>query len=346
MALGVFKEESRRGAAPDGSGQGKVFFPDRHLQPRGEALTVIRQPVVGTRDPRPVLSSPGKIIACIPAHNEEVAIGSVVLKTKEHVDRVVVIDDCSSDGTGKVASLAGAEVVTHGQRQGYGGALKTALQIANATRAKGLVVLDGDGQHYPDDIPRLLGPLTRGEADVIIGSRFLQSNKNVPIHRKLGIKVITKLVNLGMSTPVSDAQSGFRAFSRRAIETLSVSDKGMGASTQMLLDAAHGGLKIVEVPISVRYDVEGSSQNPFSHALGVLGQLVRYAEKKHPLLIFTLPGGILFATGFLQALLALVSYTRGAVVPLGVALISMVLILVGVLSVFTGLMLHAIVDVG
>jgi glycosyltransferase involved in cell wall biosynthesis len=267
-----------------------------------------------------------------------------VIKALEHVDRVIVINDCSTDDTAKIAKRAGAEVITHPENRGYGGALKTAFEVAMNKQANAMIILDGDGQHNAGEIPKLLKPIIDGGAQVVIGGRMHQNNRGgIPGYRKLGIKLITKIANLGMETTVTDSQSGYRAFSSEAIEKIEFSDTGMGASTEVLLQSSNSGLSITEVPVSVRYDVGISSKHPVIHGLGVIGQLVRYAENRHPLLVFSLPGSLLFLAGFLLGMEVLYSYSTGSTPSLGRALISMVLIFVGTMSAFTGLLLHAMV---
>ncbi len=284
------------------------------------------------------------VMVCIPAYNEEVAIGSIVLRSRRYADRVVVIDDCSTDGTVEIASLAGAEVVSHQTHMGYGGGVRSAFQVAKQDGADVLILLDGDGQHDPAEIPFLLEALEQDRADVVIGSRFKGTeSRGIPFYRKCGIRLITAVTNAGMSAKVSDAQSGFRAFSKKAIEFLDVTECDMGASTEILLESDSLGLKIKEVPVSVRYDLDGSSKHPLVHGLEIVGQLLRYAETEHPITVFGIPGTVLFLIGFIQGLQVVVEYTAGGPASLGLALVSLVLMFLGALSVFTALILHALV---
>ena len=173
-----------------------------------------------------------KILAAIPCFNEEATIGSVVIKAKRHVDEVVVIDDGSIDETARIASEAGAKVIKHGGNKGYGAAIQSCFRYAKENNFDAMVILDGDGQHNADEIPHVLEPILDGTADISVGSRFLEEkHKNkVPLYRRFGIAVITWFTNLGSgkSRRVVDAQSGFRAYSRRAIEKIDPKDEGMG----------------------------------------------------------------------------------------------------------------------
>ena len=112
------------------------------------------------------------VTAVIPAYNEEKTIGSVVLEAKQHAMRVIVVDDGSQDATGKIAKLAGAQIIHHPQNQGKGAALKTGLQAAED--ADIVVTLDSDGQHHPQEIPQILEPIVQGRADLVNGSRYIR----------------------------------------------------------------------------------------------------------------------------------------------------------------------------
>ncbi|MGB4504263.1 MAG: glycosyltransferase family 2 protein, partial [Syntrophaceticus sp.] len=114
-----------------------------------------------------------KIIAAIPAYNEARHIEEIVSSTLQYVNQVIVVDDGSTDGTGERAREAGAFVVKHQQNRGYGGALKSCLEKGREQGADVLVLLDADGQHLPDEAPKVVRPVLEGRADIVIGSRFL-----------------------------------------------------------------------------------------------------------------------------------------------------------------------------
>ena len=218
-----------------------------------------------------------KIIAAIPAYNEEQFIGEIVSKARRYVDEVIVVDDGSTDNTSEIAQAAGAEVIKHETRQGAGAATKTAFETAKRSHADILVTLDGDGQHNPDEIPQLLAPILNKEADLVIGSRFLQSNLHqMPKYRKFGIDVITFLYNLGSKARVSDSQCCFRAQNRKLIEAVNITEAGFGFSVQVLIQARKKGFTIKEVPISCIYHSDGSSLNPITHGLGVAFNVIKH----------------------------------------------------------------------
>ncbi len=290
----------------------------------------------------------GKIVAAIPSFNEGKTIGSVVLGAAPYVNEVVVLDDGSTDDTSWIAEQAGATVIRHKENRGYGAATRTCLEYARKNGIEILVMLDGDGQHRPEAIPRVVNPIEKGIADICIGSRFLepQSIRGVPRYRRLGIRILTGLTNLGTrrSGPLRDAQSGFRAYSREAIEALDPREVDMGASAEILWEADRRGLRVVETPIEVDYNVEGSTKGPLQHGLNVIGSMIRYIETEHALLSFGVPGLILFMVGLSLGMNVLNRYSQTAELAVGLALTTVLLIILGLLMGFTGLILHAVIN--
>jgi glycosyltransferase involved in cell wall biosynthesis len=225
----------------------------------------------GALRPLRIQSGRPKVVAAIPCYNEEAFIGHIVQQAKTYVDEVIVVDDGSHDATAVVAKAAGATVVKHESNRGYGQAIASCFKAAREIDADILVTLDGDSQHTASEIPTVLEPILRGEADLTIGSRFISPDheKNMPAYRKLGIKVITWLLNVGSKTKVSDSQSGFRAYSRYVVDALPVSQKGMGASVEVIARARRAHFTIREVSITCTYHRESSTMNPLTHGIGV-----------------------------------------------------------------------------
>jgi len=281
------------------------------------------------------------ITALLPAYNEEVSIGSVVLRTKQYADRVVVIDDGSSDHTAEVAALAGAEVLRHQKNQGKGAALKTGFTSLNGDSV--IVTIDTDGQHDPADIPRLVDPILRGEADMVNGSRYLNGNgKNTPLYRRVGQKVLDTATNLDSGLSITDSQSGFRAFSGKAKGVFSFKQNGLAIESEMLADAAAASLRIQEVEIGVRYDVGKSSENPISHGVRILVKVLHDMELRRPLYYFTVPGLLMAGAGILMGLNFLSVFARGGSLMYGPTLFMVLLTLVGSFMAMTGVILHSI----
>ncbi len=211
-----------------------------------------------------------KSIVIIPALNEQAAIGKVVKDSLEYVDDVLVIDDGSRDNTFKIATDSGARVIKHETNMGKGVSLKDAFGEVSGYDV--VVTIDGDGQHNPNEIPLLINPIIEGKADLVNGSRYLNGfDENTHAYRRVGQRVLDIATNITSGTNVTDSQSGFRAFNGNTIKCYRFRDTGFGIESEMLADAAENNLKIQEVPITVRYDVENSStKGPISHGVGVL----------------------------------------------------------------------------
>jgi len=220
-----------------------------------------------------------KVIAGIPAYNEAACIGEVIRKTLPHVDEVIVADDGSVDDTARVAETAGATVVRSNLNQGAGNATRLCFQIARDRNADILITIDADGQHNAQEIPAIVAPLFDEEADLVIGSRFIEYVGNIPRYRRFGISIITLLLNLASKVKISDSQSCFRAYSKRAIKNLNITEKGFGFSIETLVQARRKGLVIKEVPISCVYNEHSHSLNPLVHGLRVALSVVRIRLK-------------------------------------------------------------------
>ena len=134
------------------------------------------------------------IFACIPALNEELSIGFILSQTKKFVSEIFVCDDGSTDNTASQAATLGAYVISHPKNLGKGAALKTLFNAVEPLNPDVVVIIDGDGQHNPNEIPKLVEPVLQGEADFVIGSRFLDiKSVNLPLYRRFGIRVLNWL---------------------------------------------------------------------------------------------------------------------------------------------------------
>ena len=214
------------------------------------------------------------IVAIIPAYNEEDALADVIDRTSKYVDRVIIVNDGSVDNTAEVAMNAGAEVINHNTNLGKGEALKSGFKAIDDDSI--IVTIDGDGQHNPDEIPDIVKPIIEDGADLVNGSRYLLGpEENTPAYRRVGQRVLDIATNISAGIKVTDSQSGFRAFSPKARGCFRFKDTGFGIESEMLVDAAEAGLKIVEVPITVRYDVDGSTKDPVTHGVGVLLKITK-----------------------------------------------------------------------
>jgi glycosyltransferase involved in cell wall biosynthesis len=284
-----------------------------------------------------------KIIAGMPAYNEGKYIGSLVLDTRQHVDEVVVIDDGSSDDTSRIASLAGADVVKHPRNEGYGAAILSIFAEARKRETDILVILDADAQHNPEEIPNLIKPIFDGY-DVVIGTREKQAKK-IPFYRRFGQKVISSSINILSKEHLTDSECGFRAFSRKAIAKLDLKESGMAISAETVAEAARQDLKIVQVPVSVTYGKDSSTLNPVSHGLSVITRIIVMISEQKPLFFFGLAGIVLMLCGLAAGIFAFNLYSQSGVISPGWSLMAIFLFILGVMSFFNGLTLHAMYSI-
>ncbi len=205
------------------------------------------------------------IIAVIPAYNESAFIKRVIEETSRYVDKVIVVDDGSVDETGEIVKETNAILVKHKRNKGKGEALKTGFKTALKNHADIIVTLDGDYQHKPVEIKRLLFYLNRTGADIVVGSRFLtkENIQAMPAQRILSNMITSAILRFFFRVPVTDSQSGFRAFRAPILRVLETKDPRFAAETEILIDAKQKGFIIREAPISIKYGVEKSKINPF-----------------------------------------------------------------------------------
>ena len=216
------------------------------------------------------------IIVALPAYNEGRYIEDMVTEAKKYADEVIVVDDGSTDDTAQLAELAGATVVSHSKNEGYGATIISILDEAKKRGLDVLVIIDADTQHNTDDIPCLVKPILDGY-DLAIGSR---KRKDIPPYRYVGGKVLSVLTRILSGVNVSDSQSGFRSFSPKAVMELELKEKGMAVSSEIIFEAAKRNLKIIEVPISVKYTRDGSTINPVVQGFYTLWRIIMMAKRR------------------------------------------------------------------
>lgn len=280
-------------------------------------------------------------VVVIPAYNEERFIGSVVLKTRQIVDTVIVVDDGSRDSTAEIAAAAGAVVVRHEGNKGKGAALNTGFLKAKEYTPEVVITLDGDWQHLPEEMALVAAPVLEGGADIVVGSRYLEKSSDVPVQRVIGHWGFTSLTNIISGVSLTDSQSGYRAFSPTALEALTFSSRSFSVESEMQFLAKDHKLKVVEVPITIRY-VDKPKRSVLSHGLVVLNGILRLVAQHRPLLFFAVPGVFMLLVGLLLGVWVVYNYWLHENLAVGTALVVVIMLLTGIFLLFTGIVLHSL----
>ena len=288
-----------------------------------------------------------KVVIGIPAFNEAKNIAKVIVQLQNIADIIIVCNDGSSDLTGKIAEKMGAKVINHPKNLGYGAAIRNIFLKAGELDADMLVTFDADGQHRIEDIQSVIQPILDGEADIVIGSRFLnkENSENVPGYRKFGIKTITSLTDSVTDFKLTDAQSGFRAYEKKVLKGISPSEYGMGVSTEILIKASKKKFKVKEVPITILYEGDTSTHNAVSHGTSVILSTLKFASIEHPLKFYGLPGIIFLTIGLFFVVWTIQSFTETRQIITNISLIGIGSIILGTMFSVTAIMLYSLVSV-
>ena len=280
-----------------------------------------------------------KIVAFIPACNEERTVGSVVLLARKYAE-VYVVDDGSSDRTVQVARDAGAKVIARGKNGGYGAALRTALEAARKMDAGAFVFLDADGQHDAAEIPFVAAPVLSGKADLCQGSRFLGKFVSAPAGRREGVALINKLTSAHSGKQEVDSQCGFRALSKKAAAAVVLESDGYPACAEVVSSAQEAGLRVVEVPVHVKYF--GERNNPFAQGVGLVDYVAGQVIRKNPLAIFAGVGAVLLAVSALLGFFVVDSFYSGRGLATGSAFLTVFFGIAGMIMVLIGINLYTL----
>jgi hypothetical protein len=292
-----------------------------------------------------------KIVACIPAFNAGESISRVVSRTKMHVEQVIVVNDGSVDNTSDQATYAGAKVISHPINLGYGSAISTCLKAGVEAGADIIITLDADLQHHPEEIPLLIKPIMEQRADIVTGSRFVNEieHSTLPTYRKFGITVLTKVTNFMAQTTISDATTGFRAYSNRAAKTIAsmAFSPGMGASSQILMEAFRSGLLIEEVPVNISYrtGVDTSRQNAISMGMKILSSIIRYITIRRPLSFIGIPGLVILSIGVACLFLLLDIFNNTRFIPTGLGMLTIATSVIGLVLLLGSMFLYTLSSV-
>lgn len=256
-----------------------------------------------------------KVVVVIPAYNEEENIEKVIKRIPRKVCgdnkvEVLVIDDGSTDKTADLAFNAGATIISHKKNLGVGAAFMTGIRNAISMNADVVVTIDADSQFDGNQIHEITIPILNHQSDVVIGSRFLTNiPKNIPKVKLLGNKIFTKLISGVLKQKFTDTQSGFRAYSKEAIQNISIIND-FTYTQEVLIDLKFKGLRVSEIPVAVVYDEKRRSRvvkNVFDYSFHVLSIIIRTLIYYRPIFVFGLCGIILLAGGILAKILTILN---------------------------------------
>jgi glycosyltransferase involved in cell wall biosynthesis len=280
----------------------------------------------------------------ISAYDEEVSIGSIVLLTKLYADNVIVVDDGSTDRTAEVARKAGAQVIVHRASKGKAESLKVGFNTAADLGADIIVTMDSDGQHNPADIPKLVAPILKGDAEMVNGSRYLNyPGKNTPLYRRVGQTLQDTTAKMNFNLKITDTQSGFRAYAASTKDVFRFSGKKTAIENEMLADAGRSGLRIKEVEIGVYKNPGTSIRNPAKYILGALKTVVEDIEANKPLYFYTVPGFALATCGFYMGFKFMEAFFLGsASLNFGHTFLMVFLAIAGAYMTLRGIIEHAL----
>jgi glycosyltransferase involved in cell wall biosynthesis len=283
-------------------------------------------------------------LAIIPCYNEEITIGSIVLKTKPYVDKILVINDGSNDDTSKIAQQAGATVISHKKNKGKTAAIKTGFKYAISQNFDYAVTIDGDAQHNPREIPTVLENVVNNGNDISLGVRY-GNNTEMPIWRKVGKRILDFATSMGNGGTITDSQCGFRAFNKKAIKALTsrLTGEAFSVESEQLIKAHELGLSIGKTRISCKYkNLDTSTKNPTSHGSAVLKYVIWLVAQRRPLLFISIPGLFLVLIGIFIGILTLQYYNQTHVFLIPYAIITAIFLIIGAIGMFIGLVLNVL----
>lgn len=236
-----------------------------------------------------------KIFVIIPAYNSSTLIEEVIKRIPKaiwkKISKIVIINDCSTDNTSEsinkiVRTYPNIHVINKKQNEGYAKAQKTGFTYALKNNADIVVLLHSDGQYAPEEMPRLLEPLEKGDADVVQGSRMMEGKAmegNMPIYKFIANKILSKLENIVYGTNVAEFHSGYMLYSRKALETIPFHklSNTFHFDGEMIFMAHKRGLRFKELAIPTRYAGEKSNLLPIQYGLDVLKIIWNYKRGKY-----------------------------------------------------------------
>ncbi|TDA37319.1 MAG: hypothetical protein DSO08_05920 [Candidatus Methanomethylicota archaeon] len=271
-----------------------------------------------------------RIIICIPAYNEESTIAKMVIRAKPY-GHVLVCDDGSVDMTKDIAEALGAEVIRHSVNKGKDFALRSLFMRAKEIGFDILVTIDADCQHDPSEIPKLVEPIISGKADVVNGRRL--GSPEMPLSRRIGNKFLSLLFKTG----VEDAFTGFRAYSRQAIDALKVEGRGYLVDAWIMKELREAKIRIIEVPVSVSYTIE--KRGVLAHLSKIINAWISQTVERKPLVYLGIPGAIFFLGSLFAAFRVLMIFQSTKAIAIGTAILFLALLSAGIFMMISALVI-------
>jgi len=278
-----------------------------------------------------------KIVVTIPAYNEENTLPSLikriqkVMKANKYNYEILVLDDGSKDRTAQAAKKAGASVYSHPKNYGLADTFRTEMQKAVENGADAIVHIDADVQYMPEEIPKLVNELKKGN-DIVLGSRFLGKIEEMPLLKRIGNIAFSKVITQITGVKITDGQTGFRAFTRDVAQKVQISSNHTYTQEQ-IIRAVRQKFRIKEVPIyfAKRKDESRLIGNPFGYALRAWINLIRIYRDFEPLKFFGFFGSLILIVGFVLGLyLVYIQFFQGGVFRhLGLMMIDVLVLSVG-----------------
>jgi len=281
------------------------------------------------------------VIVCIPAYNEEKTIAKLIIDSRKYSDKIIVVDDGSTDYTFKIARELGADVIRHEKNLGKGSALRTCFTHSMTFAPDIVVTIDGDGQHDPLFIPKLIAPIINENVDVVIGSRSKKTK--MPKIRKMGLKTINYLNKKAVQSEITDAQSGFRAYSIKSINCIAQQRyNDYSAEFEMLNTLVKNGFEITEIPIEIKYDglEKTSKRNFLTHGGELILASLFLIISRRPIIYLALPGTLLLTAGLIFGFITLFLFNADRYFSIPNAVLSGILVILGTLFILSSMFIY------
>ena len=202
----------------------------------------------------------GEVIMVMAAYNEEKRISQVVTEVSKYVDKIIVVDDGSSDRTRFAVKNKKATVLRHKINLGQGAALQTGFDYVRDLSPAVVITYDADGQFLPEEIPSVIGPILDGDTDAVLGSRFMGKVENITLTRRLILKAGVLFTYVFSSVKLTDTHNGFRAFNMEALNHIHITQNRMAHASEIIDQIVNSGVRYKEMPVSVRYDQYSKSK--------------------------------------------------------------------------------------